>query len=158
VAIADLLNKKTGNDFEETPDEFPEIDADGPDPKPKRPETKDKPAKPPPPKVPPHQRREVKDKLGAMIEFFALGWETRDPYCGGKLAEQADEITERALAIIVKRPKMLAWFLEGSDWGDWLMLATALQPVTIAIWQHHVTKEAGPAGEELEQYAAPLAA
>lgn len=160
MALADLVGNLRGNDSEETRDDSPEINGqdftEGPDPKGARPEGKHHKAAPPAPRVSAAMRKEVEDKLGAMLEFFALGWEQRDPYCAGKLDEQAEEITKRAVAIICKRPAMLRWFTESSDWSDWLMLATALQPVTIAIWQHHVSKEVGEAAEEeLERYGAP---
>jgi hypothetical protein len=163
MPIAELMAKVTGKDSEEPREDFREIDEpfdpEGPDPKPKRPEAKGKTPKPAPPRVPPHVRKEVEDKLGAMLEFFALGWEQKDPYCAGKLDDQREEITKRAMVIITKRPAVLRWFTEGSDWQDWLMLATAIQPVTVAIWAHHVAHSAGPgAEEELEQYGAPLAA
>lgn len=158
MAVADMLRNFSGNDSGETPDDSEIIDAefaDEKDPAPKRPEGKHKAPKAPV-RIPPHVRKDVEDKLGAMIEFFALGWEQRDPYCAGKLTEQQEDITKRAVAIIVKRPGMLRWFTEGSDWSDWLMLATALQPVTVAIWAHHVAKTVGDeAEEEMGRYAAP---
>jgi hypothetical protein len=160
VPVAEMLGKITGNDSPKTSDDSPEINGtvfgDGPDPAPKRPEGKHR-EKAPVARVPPHQRKEVEEKLGAMIEFFQLGWEQRDPYCAGKLADQQEEITKRATAIICKRPKMLAWFLDSSDWSDWLMLATALQPVTVAIWAHHIAKSAGDeeTDAEMGKYAAP---
>lgn len=156
MALAGLL----GKDSEESAEEFPEIDEDGPDPAPKRPEEKEKGKhKAPPPRVPPHVRKEVTEKLSAMLEFFALGWQLRDPVCGQVLEDQSEAITARMVAIICKRPKMLSWFLSGDDYTDWLMLATALQPVAAAIWSHHVTKDAtGMQQEELGLYAAPDAA
>jgi hypothetical protein len=163
------LKEMLGNDSGETDEEFPGNDAvedgdDGIDPKPKRPEAKDRP-KPAPVRVTPSVRAEIREKLTAMIEFFALGLQLRDPYCGEVLEDEAGNVVDRMVVIICKRPKWVAWFTSGSDYGDWLMLATTLQPIVIAWWQHHIAHDIKPvnpaaaaAPDDLEQYAAPPAA
>ena len=157
MALAGLL----GKDSEELPDDSPGIDeslnGDGPDPKPKRPEDKHEAKhKVPAPKVPPHIRKEVQEKLSAMLEFFALGLSLRDEVCGEALEEQRELITARMVTIICKRPKWLNFFLSGDDYTDWLMLATALQPVVVTMYQHHVSKDRTPEQQKDQQnYAAP---
>lgn len=155
MALSGLL----GKDSEELPDDSPEIDdPDGPDPKPKRPEdNKHEPKhKVPAPRVPPHQRKEVREKLSAMLEFFALGLELRDPVCGEALEDNRELICDRMVTIICKRPKWLNFFMSGDDYTDWLMLATALQPVIVTMYQHHVSKDRTPEQQEDQvTYAAP---
>lgn len=161
MALSDIVNKVTGNDSPEYDEEFTETDdeyggaADGTDPKPKRPEAKSLPKKAPP-RVPPHVRKEITEKISAMLEFFAAGWSIRDEYCADVLDQQREEITARFVAIVVKRPAMVRYFTEGAEYQDWLMLATALQPVVTAVWSHHVAKTAGrEAEQDLDGYAAP---
>lgn len=162
MALADIVGKVTGKDSDEVADDFPEIDdvngGDGPDPKAQRPADKGKSKAAPAVRVPPHVRKEIEEKLGAMAEFFTMGLAFRDEYCADALDEQREEIVKRSMAIICKRPAMVRWFTEGADYQDWLMLATALQPVAIAFWSHHVSKDRGQ-GDDDEQdasrYAAP---
>jgi hypothetical protein len=157
VALAGLLGKDSEELPDDSPEIDPEIDGDGPDPRPRRPEEKEKgKPKPPPARVPPNVRKEVTEKLSAMLEFFAMGLELRDPVCGGALEDQREIITARMVTIICKRPKWMNWFLSGDQYTDWLMLATALQPVAVAMYGHHVTKDATPEQqEEQASYAAP---
>jgi hypothetical protein len=163
MALADMIGKVTGKESPEMEDDFPETDTEfeensGRDPRPKRPEDKAKPPKPPVVRVPPHVRKEISEKLGAMVEFFSMGLSLRDEYCGDALEQQREEIVSRAVTIICKRPHMVRWFTEGADYQDWLMLATALQPVAIAFWSHHVSKDRGTDsddGQDVTRYAAP---
>jgi hypothetical protein len=135
---------------------------DGADPRPKRPEGNRRPKEPPPPKVTPAVRREIEEKLTALLEFFALGMQFRDPVCGQVLEDESANITRRMVTVICRRPRWVAWFTEGADYQDWLMLATALQPVAVSLWSHHVVKDGGGGeladDDDLSRYAAPAAA
>lgn len=161
MALADIVGKVTGKDSGEDSDDFTETDdvntLDGPDPKAKRPEDKGKAKAAPAVRVPPHVRKEITEKLGAMVEFFTVGLSLRDAYCADALDEQREEIVARLVAVICKRPHMVRWFTEGADYQDWLMLATALQPVAVAFWSHHVSKDRGGDVDEqdVSRYAAP---
>jgi hypothetical protein len=163
MALSDIVGKVTGKDSGEDSEDFTETDgeftgnADGPDPKAKRPESREKPkTAAPAARVPPHVRKEIAEKLGAMAEFFCMGLSLRDEYCGDALDAQREEIVTRAVAIICKRPRMVRWFTEGADYQDWLMLATALQPVAVAVWSHHVTRDRGhDDDQDVTRYAAP---
>lgn len=162
MALSEIVGKMAGKDSPEPAEDFPGMDSENTgestDPRPLRPEGKTG-KKTPAPRVTPQLRKEITDKVGAMVEFFAMGWELRDEYCGAAMADQADEITSRVVAIVIKRPAALRWFTEGADYQDWLMLATALQPVTKAMWAHHVTKtvELDDQGQDVNEdaYAAP---
>jgi hypothetical protein len=162
MGIRDLLSGESGETGEEFPGTDTEDGQDGIDPKPKRPKGQEGMRRPPAPKVTPQVRREIHEKLSAMIEFFALGWQLSDPVCGEVLEDQAADITDRMVTVICKRPRWVAWFTAGADYQDWLLLATALQPVIIAAWHHHVAHDrAGPGtgeDEDLARYAAPAAA
>lgn len=161
MALADIVGKVTGKDSEEDPDDFTETDdvntPDGPDPKAKRPAEREKAKAAPAVRVPPHVRKEITEKLGAMVEFFAMGLSLRDDFCADAVDEQREEIVARSVAIICKRPHLVRWFTEGADYQDWLMLATALQPVAVAFWSHHVSKDRGHEEDEqdVSRYAAP---
>jgi hypothetical protein len=162
MALSDLVGKFSGNDSGEVPEDFPETDTgnsgDGPDPKAKRPQEKDKAKAAPAVRVPPHVRKEIEEKLDAMIEFFAMTWSVRDDYCPDVLDEQREKIVKRAMVIICKRPGAVRWFTEGADFQDWLMLATVLQPVAVAFWSHHVSKDRGRDDDDeddVTRYAAP---
>lgn len=161
MAIADLLrNKDEEFDGDSAGIDEP-ADPEGADPKPKRPEGRKAKERPPPVRVTPQVRRDIHEKLTAIIDMMALTWQLRCEECGGVLEDESDKIVDRMVTVICKRPRWVEWFTSGADYQDWLMLATALQPVAIAAWAHrsgHGTHGHAGDDDDLSKYRAPQAA
>lgn len=63
-----------------------------------------------------------------------------DPYCGGALAQQYEEVVKACLPLICRSEKVVKFFSGESNWVHYLALASALQPVATAVYQHHIAK------------------
>lgn len=174
MAISDLLKKLT---TDEEPEEiiedddgftdgelFPEEDELEPDPKPSRAlgaikgagdkvvktraQTK---------KLTKAQKTQVMDKFEMMLKFPGMIISTRDPICGGAIANNSMQIAESMIPIIARNPQMLEWFTaEGGGFMDYIGVAWACMPVVTTIYQHHVSHSIGDHVHEEEDYVYQL--
>lgn len=114
-------------------------------------------------KVTAAQKRTVADALEMMITLPAGMVAMRDPVCGGAALEHCDNIVKKLTPIVCRNPAMVEWFTTGAGYLDWFGLASALAPVFMTVWSHHVTRpqeqegaHAHPAGEpDFSHYTAP---
>jgi len=143
------------------PDE-PEILELGPDPAPGP--VRDKPAgkgsRRPVVRVTAATRKDIEAKFGLMLEVPGRVWAARDPYCGGTFVAQIPDIRAASVELICQSPDLVAWFTGvGGGFMLWLNLLTALQPVAMTAWAHHVAHaiedpETGGGLADTAQYAA----
>lgn len=167
MSISGLLERaKTGGT--EVPDDPRELSDDGlvdlgvlnevldddllePDPKP-GPAQKAKGIKPPkaplPSKATAAQKRQVQDMLELALKFMGAGVSLRDGHCGGAINEQSQAIAKACVPLVARNPQVLAWFVGGTGFMDWLGLLMALQPVVGTVWGHHITHTVGGEDEE----------
>lgn len=109
------------------------------------------------------QKRAVADALEMMITLPAGMVAMRDPVCGGAALEHCDNIVKKLTPIVCRNPAMVEWFTTGAGYLDWFGLASALAPLFMTVWSHHVTRpqdqesaHAHPAGEpDFSHYTAP---
>lgn len=109
------------------------------------------------------QKRAVADALEMMITLPAGMVAMRDPVCGGAALEHCDNIVKKLTPIVCRNPAMVEWFTTGAGYLDWFGLASALGPLVMTVWSHHVTRpqeqegtHAHPAGEpDFSHYTAP---
>lgn len=114
-------------------------------------------------KVTAAQKRAVSDALEMMITLPAGVVALKDPVCGGAVLEHCDNIVKKLTPIVCRNPAMVEWFTTGAGYLDWFGLATALSPVVMTVWSHHVTgprdqegAHGHPAGEpDFSHYTAP---
>lgn len=180
MALNDLLDRISGsNESEEDHDAFEEYDYEyedalEPDPEPEdyeAPKKEEKTKKSLIPKLKPRESpvesvkltKKQKDELAASVEMMfvvpgsILGMV--DPVCGGAIADNGANISERLIPIICRNPRMVEWFMQGGNVMDYVALAQAFLPVGVTIYQHHVSKTIGHTHEEeyddLSAYSAP---
>ncbi len=109
------------------------------------------------------QKRAVADALEMMITLPAGVVAMKDPVCGGAVLEHCDNIVKKLTPIVCRNPAMVEWFTTGAGYLDWFGLATALSPVVMTVWSHHVSRpheqegDYGHAGGEpdFSHYTAP---
>lgn len=104
----------------------------------------------PPVKVTASVQRDIEGKLALMLAVPVGAWEMADPYCGGAMAQAMPETIKAAVPLICQSPGAVAFFTRGATWMLWLGLASALRPVGIAVYQHHLSPEAQKARRERE--------
>lgn len=153
----------------EEPDPFDSIVAEfgdaapGEDPKPARRASRASRASSAAQKVTAAQKRAVSDALEMMITLPAGMVAMKDPVCGGAALEHCDNIVKKLTPIVCRNPAMVEWFTTGAGYLDWFGLASALAPLFMTVWSHHVTRpqeqegtHAHPAGEpDFSHYTAP---
>lgn len=62
-----------------------------------------------------------------------------DPYCGGALAENFENVVDKTLPLICRSERIVKYFSEDTaDWLLWGKVAMALAPVGKAIAEHHI--------------------
>lgn len=177
MAISDLLKKLTQDDeeLEDLSEEyseddgfvdeplFPEDDLE-PDPMPSRAVTALKGAgdkvvktRAQTKKLTKSQKTLVMDKFEMMLKFPGMIISTRDPICGGAIANNSMQIAESMIPIIARNPQMLEWFTaEGGGFMDYIGVAWACMPVVTTIYQHHVSHSIGDHVHEEEDYVYSL--
>lgn len=109
------------------------------------------------------QKKAVSDALQMMIMLPAGMVAMKDPICGGAALEHCDNIVKKLTPIVCRNPAMVEWFTTGAGYLDWFGLASALAPLFMTVWSHHVTRpqdqegsHAHPAGEpDFSHYTAP---
>lgn len=90
------------------------------------------------------QKTQVMDKFEMMMKFPGMIISTRDPICGGAIANNSMQIAESMIPIIARNPQMLEWFTaEGGGFMDYIGVAWACMPVVTTIYQHHVSHTIG---------------
>lgn len=76
--------------------------------------------------------------LGMPLLAFA---QAMDPYCGGALAQNFENIVDHTLPLILRSKKAVAFFTsKDSDWLLWFGLAQSLWPIATCVVKHHVTR------------------
>lgn len=100
-------------------------------------------------------RADIEAKVALMLTFPAAAWAARDPFCG-RVAVDVVPPTSSALAdIFCGSPDAVAFFTTtGGDYMKWLQLMTALQPLAVTYYQHHIghtigqddSERGGPSG------------
>jgi hypothetical protein len=104
-------------------------------------------------------RRDVEAKFGLMLEIPGRVWAVRDPWCGGAFLQQVPDIRSAGVELICQSPDLVAWFTgTGGGFMLWLNLVTALQPVALTAWAHHVTHAIGADAEHEQAGPVPAGA
>lgn len=101
-------------------------------------------------------RKDIRAKIGFMIGMPAGMLAMTDEICGGALSANAGPIADALTDIVVDSPDLVRWFSGGSGYLKWLGLMTALQPVGVAVWQHHITHTVGVPNGRSDQSPAAL--
>ena len=105
-------------------------------------------------------RRDISAKVGMLLLVPGKIWEARDPWCGGAFVTQLPATRDALADIICDSADLVAWFTgPAGGFMKYLSLATALQPVGIMVWAHHVAHSVGsPDGQasqpDMARYAA----
>jgi hypothetical protein len=105
-------------------------------------------------------RKDIAAKVGVMLAVPGHVWQARDPLCGGTFVRQAPAIADALTDLICESADLVAFFTgPGGGFMKYLTLATALQPVGVVVWAHHIAHSAGepqsgPAGPDMAAYAA----
>jgi hypothetical protein len=81
---------------------------------------------------------QIRDELTMLGGLAAMLWSTRDPVCGGALAQQ-HELIAADLAKFAAKSKFARRYLERvADIGEILPMVMHIYPVVQAIHEHHV--------------------
>lgn len=107
-------------------------------------------------------RKDIAAKVQLMLFVPGKVWETRDPWCGGIFVHQIPDTTDALADIICDSPDLVTFFTgPAGGFMKYLKLLTALQPVGVMAWQHHIAHTiGGPEGNgqvpqpDMAQYAA----
>jgi hypothetical protein len=89
--------------------------------------------------VTPGIRADAKGKLALFGVLIATPLDMVDPYCGGVLSENLDNMIDKAMPLISRSPAAIK-FLTGTSGGimEWLAFLQACWPVIVAIYAHHL--------------------
>jgi hypothetical protein len=96
-----------------------------------------RPAKPQP--VTKAVQQDIEGKLALLLAAPVNLWAAVDPACGSAAVENYEQTIRAAVPLICQSPAAVRMFTEGTTWMLWAQLVTALQPVGLAVWRHHVT-------------------
>jgi hypothetical protein len=89
--------------------------------------------------ITPGIRADAKGKLALFGVLVATPLDMVDPYCGGVLSENLDNMIDKAMPLISRSPAAIK-FLTGTSGGimEWLAFLQACWPVIVAIYAHHL--------------------
>ena len=97
-------------------------------------------------KAPPRVSKKAKDDMTAAVGMIGMillpPVVSADPYCGGAVADNLQQITDAVIPLLCKSATVVAFFSDapGSDWMLWFKLMMALAPVGVAVGRHHILK------------------
>ena len=84
-------------------------------------------------------RKDIDAKLRLMLMVPGKLWEIRDPLCGGTFMRQEQDIAAALTSIVCDSADLVAFFTgPAGGFMKYLELLTALQPVAMMIWAHHI--------------------
>ena len=84
-------------------------------------------------------RRDIDAKLRLMLMVPGKLWEIRDPLCGGTFVRQEQDIAAALTSIVCDSADLVAFFTgPAGGFMKYLELLTALQPVAMMVWAHHI--------------------
>ena len=90
-------------------------------------------------------RDDIEGKLGMIYGFIAMTISTKDPICGGALADNAETIVPKLVPFICKSPELVKWFTKGGGYMAWFELMMVCWPVIQVAISHHLTHSIGVA-------------
>lgn len=84
----------------------------------------------------------IEENLGTYLSVVGMTAEMIDPYCGGILAENFDNIVSKWSKVISHYPKAAELFMDakGGVVFAWIGALQATWPVLFAIYQHHLAR------------------
>lgn len=109
------------------------------DPRPKSPPRKSAPTSSR--KTPNGIKTEIREEVEAFIALMAVPIVMRDPTCGGSLMQQREAIADALAEIAMTNDTMLRLLQSGGTAMLWLKLVTAVSPVAVTVYHHHVVRE-----------------
>jgi len=94
-------------------------------------------------KLPASVKKDIEEKCEFLLTIIGLGWESRDPICGGEFAERTTLIAEKLVPIIARNATLLKWFSSEGSLPATLDLAIVLFPIAKSVVSHHILKTIG---------------
>lgn len=91
--------------------------------------------------ITPGIKADAKGKLALFGVLLATPLDMVDPYCGGVLSANLDNMIDKAMPLISRSPAAIQ-FLTGTSGGimEWLAFLQACWPVIAAIYAHHLAR------------------
>lgn len=106
-------------------------------------------------------RKDIHAKIQMPLFIIGKVWEVRDPWCGGTWMQQLPATTDAFTSIVCDSPDLVAFFTgPGGGFMKYLELGSALAPVGMMWWQHHIAhaiggpESNGQPQPDMAQYAA----
>lgn len=98
-------------------------------------------------------RNDIQGQLAFVGSVVAMLWGTRDPICAGAFGDNIEAISEKAIPLISRSPRVVQWMLGSNSLLDILAFGIALKPV-ISTWSaHHITHTIGDRPDAPENYS-----
>lgn len=94
-------------------------------------------------KLPASVKKDIEEKCEFLLTIIGLGWQSRDPICGGEFADRADQIAEKLVPLIARNATLLKWFSSEGSLPATLDLAIVLFPIAKTVALHHIFKSVG---------------
>lgn len=84
----------------------------------------------------------IQENLGTYLSIVGMTAEMIDPYCGGAVAANFDNMVSKWSKVIAHYPKAVALFMDGTGGiiFTWIGALQATWPVLYAFYQHHLAK------------------
>jgi hypothetical protein len=84
----------------------------------------------------------IQENLGTYLSIVGMTAEMIDPYCGGAIAANFDNMVQKWSKVIAHYPKAANLFLDGTGGiiFTWIGAIQATWPVLYALYQHHLAK------------------
>lgn len=98
-------------------------------------------------------KNDIQGQLAFIGSIVSMIWGSRDPICAGQFIDNIDNISEKAIPIIAKSPRAVAFMLKQGGLMDYLALGVAMKPVFSTWVGHHITHTIAPEGDRPENYS-----
>lgn len=93
----------------------------------------------------PSQRiqKEIQDTLEAYLGIISTGWAMKDPVCGGVALDIVPNVAEKAVPLLARNPKIVAYLSKGNNFKEVMDFALACLPLIQVVYAHHMAHTIG---------------
>jgi hypothetical protein len=100
-------------------------------------------------------QKEIQESVEAYLGMFAAGWAMKDPVCGSVALDTLPNIAAKAVPLLSRNPKVVAYLTKGSNFKEVMDFIFACLPLIQVAYAHHMahTIVTGPEQEAVPNYA-----
>lgn len=83
-------------------------------------------------------QKEIQETVEAYLGIAATGFAMKDPICGGVALDIVPNVAEKAVPLLSRNPKIVAYLTKGNNFKEVMDFALAVLPLVQVVYAHHM--------------------